>query len=117
MIVGIGVDSIEHERVQRALAVPGFAARVFSAREQAMPLTSLSARWAAREAVVKALGGLHGMRLVDLEVQRTPLGAPEFVMNDALRATLATLNIDRLHCTLTHDDTRSCAFVIAERHP
>nr|WP_225752295.1 holo-ACP synthase [Pseudoclavibacter sp. Marseille-Q3772] len=115
MIVGIGVDSVEHERVRRAIELPLFATRVFSAREQAMPLTSLSARWAAREAAVKALGGLHGMRLLDLEVKRTPLGAPEFVMSDALRTTLARLNIDRLHCTLTHDDTRSCAFVIAER--
>lgn len=117
MIVGIGVDAIEHDRVARAIANRRFAERVFTARELALPLTSISARWAAREAAVKALGGLHGLQLVDFEVSRTPLGAPQFVINDRLRHVLDTLTVDTLHCSLTHDLTRSCAFVIAERLP
>lgn len=115
MIIGIGVDSVEHARVRKALENRAFAERIFSTQELAMPLSSISARWAAREAAVKALGGLHGLALRDLEVGRTHLGAPEFILNDALSGVLATLGIDRLHCSLTHDQTTSCAFVIAER--
>ncbi|MFD2674462.1 holo-ACP synthase [Gulosibacter bifidus] len=116
MIVGIGVDSIEHERVRDAISSPAFAARVFTPEELELPLTSISARWAAREAAVKALGGLHGMRLRDLAVTRTHLGRPVFVQSPELDRVLARLGVNELHLSLTHDQTTSCAFVVAERH-
>lgn len=115
MIFGIGVDTVEHDRVARALEQPCFAHRVFSEQELAMPLKSIAARWAAREAAVKALGGLHQLRLRDLEVSRQVLGMPYFRGGKALDETLNKLGIARLHLSLTHDRTCATAFVVAER--
>ncbi|MFD2756885.1 holo-ACP synthase [Gulosibacter faecalis] len=114
MIIGIGVDTVEHTRVERALRVPGFGPRIFTEAELALPLTSICARWAAREAAVKALGGLHGIALRDLEVHREHLGAPSFVLGEALEGVLARLGVARLHLSLSHDRDVATAFVIAE---
>lgn len=115
MIIGIGVDTVEHDRVRRALESARFARRVFTDAELAMPLPSIAARFAAREAAVKALQGLHGLELRDLEVRRTPLARPEFAMPPRLREALARLGVDALHLSLAHDTTTATAFVIAER--
>jgi holo-[acyl-carrier protein] synthase len=114
LIFGIGVDTVEHVRVERALRVPRFAERIFAEAELALPLTSISARWAAREAAVKALGGLHGLTLRELEVRRTHLGAPSFVSSDKLDRVLAELGVGRLHLSISHDRDVSTAFVVAE---
>lgn len=114
LIFGIGVDTVEHVRVERALLVPGFAERIFSQAELDLPLTSISARWAAREAAVKALGGLHGLDLRELEVRREHLGAPSFVESERVAAVLVELGVTRLHLSISHDRDVSTAFVIAE---
>ena len=115
MIIGIGVDTVEHARVQRAIESARFARRVFAPAELELPLPSIAARFAAREAAVKALGGLHGMELRDLEVRRTPLRRPEFVCPPRMRAALDSIGVDALHLSLAHDRTHATAFVVAER--
>lgn len=111
MICGIGVDTVEIARVARALAVPGFGPRVFTASELELPLASIAARWAAREAAVKALGGLRGLTLRELSVPRETQRAPQFELDPA---RLAPLGVARLHLSLTHDAGTASAFVIAE---
>ena len=115
MIIGIGVDTVEHDRVRRAIESERFARRVFAPAELELPLASIAARFAAREAAVKALGGLHGLALRDLEVLRTPLRRPEFAMPPRMRAVLERIGVDELHLSLAHDRTHATAFVIAER--
>lgn len=81
MIIGIGCDLAEVSRIKRALGMKGFAARVFTRREQdycqargAQAYASFAARFAAKEAFVKAVGtGLRGGRLTEIEVITTRL--------------------------------------------
>ncbi|MGO1545495.1 MAG: holo-ACP synthase [Gulosibacter sp.] len=115
MIHGIGVDTVELSRVERALANEKFAQRVFSPAELELPLSSIAARFAAREAAVKALRGLHGLTLRDFEVRRNHLKAPQFLRGERLDAVLSSLGIGSLHLSLAHDREYATAFVVAER--
>ena len=115
-IAGIGVDAVDIERYARAIErAQGLEGRILSPDERAMPLASRAARFAAREAAVKALGGLHGLALRDLAVGRTVLGSPRFVHGDRLRTVLARLGVAALHLSLTHERHLAIAFVVAER--
>lgn len=114
MIIGIGVDTVEFDRVERALRSERFARRVFAPAELEMPLPSIAARFAAREAFVKALGGLHGLELRELEVARTPLRRPRFVGSPRMQAVLDSIGVEALHLSLAHDRTTATAFVVAE---
>ncbi|MGO2113087.1 MAG: holo-ACP synthase [Pseudoclavibacter sp.] len=115
MIVGIGVDTVDHARFVRAIErAPGLVDRLFANDERALSLTSLAARFAAREAAVKALGGLHGLALRDFPVRRAPGGSPEFDLSPATAARLDELGVATLHLSLTHDAGLATAFVVAE---
>jgi holo-[acyl-carrier protein] synthase len=127
-VVGIGVDAVDVARFRRILARhPGFAARFFSTTEQADahrssdPTESLAARFAAKEAVMKALGtGLGGFALTDVEVHRAggadaTRGAPTVVLHGAAAALAARRGAGPLHLSLTHTAEVAVAFVVAER--
>ena len=82
-IIGLGVDICEIARMERALARhPTMRERVFTADERAYcdtkarPGESYAGRFAAREAVIKALGGYRGKRWQDIHVRRAQSGAP-----------------------------------------
>ena len=127
-VVGVGVDAVDVARFRRVLARrPGFAARFFTDTEQADarrapdPSASFAARFAAKEAVMKALGtGLGGFALTDVEVRRSvgtgpTRNAPSVVLHGAA-ATLATARgAGQLHLSLTHTTEVAIAFVVAER--
>lgn len=118
MIVGIGVDTVEQSRLLRALErAPRLASRLFTDDERAMPASSRAARFAAREAAVKALGGLHGLELCDFAVSRAVGARPEFVLSPAAAERLAEIGVTRLHLSLTHDAGLATAFVVAEGAP
>ena len=124
MILGLGMDVVEVGRIARLLdGRPGlaarFLARVFTAGEQAdcrarrEQAASLAARFAAKEAAVKALGAPVGVRWLDVEVVRDE-GAPRLVLSGvAARAALAR-GVVRTHLTLTHDAGVAAATVILE---
>ena len=127
-VVGIGVDAVDVARFRRVLARrPGFAARFFTETEQADahrapdPTESLAARFAAKEAVMKALGtGLGGFALTDVEVRRSggggaTRGAPRIVLHGAAAALAAQRRAGSLHLSLTHTTEVAIAFVVAER--
>jgi holo-[acyl-carrier protein] synthase len=126
-IVGIGVDAVDVDRFRRVLSRrPGFAARYYSATEQADaattpdPTETLAARFAAKEAVMKAFGiGLGGFALTDVEVRRTggdgaTRGAPSLLLHGGAAARATELGAGRLHLSLTHTDHVAIAFVVAE---
>jgi holo-[acyl-carrier protein] synthase len=127
-VVGVGVDAVDVARFRRILARrPGFAARFFTDTEQADvgrspdPTESLAARFAAKEAVMKALGtGLGGFALTDVEVRRGdgdgPTGnAPSLVLHGGAAAVAQERGIGSLHLSLTHTTEVAVAFVVAER--
>jgi holo-[acyl-carrier protein] synthase len=127
-VVGIGVDAVDVARFRAVLARrPGFAARFFTDIEQADanrapdPTQSLAARFAAKEAVMKALGtGLGGFALTEVEVRRgagegATAGAPSLVLHGAAAALAAQSQAGRFHLSLTHTAAVAVAFVVAER--
>jgi holo-[acyl-carrier protein] synthase len=127
-VVGVGVDAVDVDRFRRILARrPGFAARFFTDTEQADagrapdPTQSLAARFAAKEAVMKALRtGLGGFALTDVEVCRSEgdgatSGAPFLVLHGAAAALADGCGAGTFHLSLTHTTQVAIAFVVAER--
>lgn len=124
MIVGIGVDECEVGRMRDALArTASLRDRLFTAGEQAyagaaeplMAAQRYAARFAAKEAVLKALGaGLGACRFTDIEVVRSADGAPSVLLHGAAGELAAAAGAARLHLSLTHTAERATAFVVAE---
>jgi holo-[acyl-carrier protein] synthase len=121
-IVGIGVDLVEVDRVRAILARhPSFAERVFTpeevayCRRQASPEECFAARWAAREACRKALGGVRGLRWHDVRVVRAPNGAPSLVVEGAGRRRMEALGVSEVKLALTHERRMAAAFCVAVR--
>jgi holo-[acyl-carrier protein] synthase len=123
MIVGVGVDVVEIARVARALdRHPRFAERVFtkaereaSARRGVGAVAYLAKRWAAKEAVSKALGvGFSGFSYTDIEVVNLRSGAPSVNLRGELGDWARTLGVLRCHLSLSDTDELAHAYVVAE---
>ena len=119
MIVGVGVDVIEIERIAHALARrPRFADRCFTEAEaayclsRAFPPQHFAARFAAKEAVGKALG--RGMtRWREVEVVRGG-GAPTVALHAHYADWAERRGVDRIHLSLTHSKGVAVAVAVAE---
>lgn len=119
-ISGIGIDLVDVDRVRRLMSRrTTFAVRVFTPQEieycerQADPAESYAARWAAREACRKALGGVRGMRWHDVRVARAPSGAPSLVLEGATRLRADALGVSQVMVALTHERKMAGAFCVA----
>lgn len=120
-MLGAGVDLCEVDRMRRVLArTPGFAARVFTDDEQAYcrarrdPAERFAARFAAKEAVLKAMGvGLGACAFRDIEVVRAESGAPSLALHGAAAELAAARGIARWHVSLSHTSVVAEALVIA----
>lgn len=119
MISGIGVDTVDIGRFERQLErTPALRERLFVPEERALSVSSLAARFAAKEALIKALGGSGNLSWQDLAVVRTPEGAPGFRGTEGLRAELRRCGVAAPHLSMTHDAGVATAFVVVERnHP
>lgn len=115
MIVGIGVDTVDIARFERQLRrTHRLRPRLFSEAEGALPVQSLAARFAAKEALIKALGGSDGVGWHDMEVVRTADRQPRFADTPRLRARMAELGGNRILLSFTHEAGVATAFVIVE---
>ena len=115
MIIGIGVDTVDIPRLERQLArTPALRDRLFARAERALGVPSLAARFAAKEALIKALGGSEGLVWQDLAVVRNGDRAPSFAPTPGLRAALAARGAGRVHLSMTHDAGIATAFVVLE---
>jgi len=120
-IVGVGVDAVDLERMRRVLARrPRLEERCFSPAERAHahrgpdPAPSLAARFAAKEAVMKALGvGLWRFGLRDVEVVRHSSGAPALAISGRAAALAAERDVSAWRCSLTHSDATAVAVALA----
>jgi holo-[acyl-carrier protein] synthase len=130
VIVGVGVDAVDVARFRKVLERrPTLATRCFTDSERADAAgnadvaQSLAARFAAKEAVMKALGtGIGGFALTDVEVCRTAgKGATRNAPYLRLHGTAAELagaqGAGTFHLSLTHTDGVAMAFVVAEQAP
>jgi holo-[acyl-carrier protein] synthase len=118
MIVGIGVDLVDVPRFEQQLArTPRLLTRLFAPAERLLKPRSLAARYAAKEALIKALGGSNGVYWTDIEVTPQPSGRPTFTLTGETAATVADRGITALHLSMSHDAALATAYVIAEAAP
>ena len=124
MIVGVGIDIVEVERVQRAVERRGqpFLDRIWTVGEQEFGrgskgwYESLAGRFAAKEAVLKALGsGLRQARWHEVEVEREPWSAPRIKLHGQVAARAEQMGIALWHLSLSHSAHYAVATAIAER--
>jgi holo-[acyl-carrier protein] synthase len=118
VIVGIGIDVVDIARFGATLErTPRLRERLFTAAETTLPLASLAARFAVKEAVAKALGAPLGLRWTDAEVHRGARGRPELLVHGSVAARAAELGVDRWHVSMSHDAGIASAVVLAESDP
>lgn len=125
MIIAIGTDVIEVERIRRAVDHPQwgerFRQRIFTAGEiayctrRSRYAESFAARFAAKEAVMKALGTgfARGVWFRDIEIVRTD-GRPTIVLHGGALARAGAIGVARWHLSLTHSAAEAMAHVVAE---
>lgn len=124
MIIGTGIDIVEIARFRKILAGAGerFLARVFTGEEQRFclarkdPAPHFAARFAAKEAVFKALetGWAKGVSWLDVEVRRQEQGAPVIILYGTSQEIAASKGVGRVHLSLTHTENWAAATVILE---
>jgi holo-[acyl-carrier protein] synthase len=120
-VVGVGVDAVDLDRFREVLARRArLAARVFTEGERADaaasadPVPRLAARFAAKEAVMKALGvGLGAFALADVEVVRGDEGVPSLVLHGSAAERARAAGVARWHLSLSHSGLVALAMVVA----
>lgn len=116
MIVGVGIDVCPLTRWQETCArTPGVLARLLTPAEQELGPTSQAARFAAKEALAKALGAPAGLSWLDAEVVKDQWGQPSFTLSGTVAARAAALGVTDVHLSLSHDGGIAVAMVVAER--
>lgn len=119
--VEVGIDVIEIDRVERVLARFGerFLKRVFTPRERERyghRPAELAARFAAKEATMKALGtGIRGVRWRDIETLSNRRGKPILVLHETARDRALLLGLRYFTISLTHSRTEATAIVVASK--
>ena len=115
MIAGIGIDIVDLARFERAVSrTPALRDRLFAPSERDLPLRSLAGRFAAKEALIKALGDSTGVTWHDMEVVSDEHGNPEFALHGAVADILQRRGITALHLSMSHDGGVAIANVVAE---
>jgi holo-[acyl-carrier protein] synthase len=124
MIIGTGVDIVEIERLRKIIdrLKDRFIVRVFTAGEQKYcrnhrnPLPHFAARFAAKEAVFKALGTgwAKGVTWLDVDVRREGQDAPTIVLHGEAQRLSASKGVHKVHLSLSHSEQWAVAMVILE---
>jgi holo-[acyl-carrier protein] synthase len=121
VIVAVGIDVVLVERFTRALArTPLLADRLFTDAERVTPkgfprsAESLAVRFAAKEAVAKALGAPAGLHWHDCEIVTDPDGRPWLTVGGTVAAVATERGVTRWHISLSHDGGIASAIVVAE---
>ncbi|UPK75963.1 holo-ACP synthase [Nocardioidaceae bacterium SCSIO 66511] len=115
MIVGIGIDVVEIERFCETLRrSPAVAARLFVPSEAELVPGSLAGRFAAKEALAKALGAPAGLHWVDVETYVEESGQPRLTMRGTVLARADALGVKSSHVSISHDGGIASAVVVLE---
>jgi holo-[acyl-carrier protein] synthase len=113
MIDGIGIDVVDIARFQESLErTPALKERLFTPRESELKISSLAARFAAKEALVKALDARDVFAWHDAEVVNELSGRPSFIFSGPLATRIDGAVV---HLTLSHDAGMASAMVVIER--
>jgi holo-[acyl-carrier protein] synthase len=115
VIIGVGIDVVDVARFGQTLdRTPRLRERLFTDEERDLGLNSLAARFAAKEALAKALGAPVGLRWIDATVLRGADGRPHLQVRGTVQARADDLGVHDLHVSLSHDAGIASAVVIAE---
>ncbi|WP_035848215.1 holo-ACP synthase [Kitasatospora azatica] len=121
MIIGVGIDVAAIDRFAASVErTPAMLERLFTPAELLLPsgqqrsAASLAARFAAKEALAKALGAPIGLEWHDAEVRSEPSGRPTLHVRGTVAARAAELGVRSWHLSLSHDAGVASAVVIAE---
>ena len=126
MIIGIGVDIIEIERVRQAIRNnKNFLSKLFTEREidyfisRNMNSEVIAGNFAAKEAVSKALGtGIRGFSFKDIEILRNELGKPEVILHNGANLIgnklVGNNNSLRVHLSISHNNSSAIAYSVLE---
>jgi holo-[acyl-carrier protein] synthase len=121
VIVGVGIDVVPVARFAQSMQRrPALLERLFTAAERVTgsgdprTMESLAARFAAKEALAKALGADGGMHWTDAEVVVDGVGRPSLVVSGTAAARAAELGVTAFHVSLSHDGGMAAATVIVE---
>jgi holo-[acyl-carrier protein] synthase len=123
MIYGIGIDIVKTERMKDVIEKWGekFLQRVFTGNEisycykKQNPYLSLSARFAAKEAFIKAIGSEITVKFSDIEVINSDKGKPVLVLGGRIKDFLKTRKVRTTHLSLSHEHDYSLACVVLEQ--
>lgn len=118
MIIGIGTDLIEIERIKKACSNHVFFMRCFTEKERALigdNVRTAAGNFAVKEAVAKAFGtGFRGFELKDIEVLRDDLGKPYVNLYGGAKKKAEELHIKSLHTSISNIKELASAYVVAE---
>jgi holo-[acyl-carrier protein] synthase len=114
-IAGIGVDVVDLARFERAVdRTPALRDRLFAESERDLPLRSLAGRFAAKEALMKALGESTGVRWHDMRVVSDEHGNPSLVLSGAAAEIAERHAVAHIHLSMAHDGGVAIAQVVLE---
>ncbi|EGT3599678.1 holo-ACP synthase [Clostridium perfringens] len=126
MIIGIGVDIIEIERVRQAIQNnKNFLSKLFTEKEidyfisRKMNSEVIAGNFAAKEAVSKALGtGIRGFSFKDIEILRNELGKPEVILHNGAKLIgnklIRNNNSLKIHLSISHNNSNAIAYSVLE---
>jgi holo-[acyl-carrier protein] synthase len=114
-VIGVGIDVVDIERFAASIErTPSMLQRLFTPAEAVRPVASLAARFAAKEAIAKALGAPYGMDWHDAEVVSEESGRPLLTIRGTVRARADELGVAHVHLSLSHDAGIASAVVVLE---
>ena len=115
MIIGVGIDVVDIARFGATLErTPALRERLFTESERHLGVASLAARFAAKEALAKALGAPAGLSWTDATVVTADDGRPHLRVRGTVSDRADALGVDSLHVSMSHDAGIASALVIAE---
>lgn len=118
MILGIGIDLIEMERIKKACVKEAFLIRYFTLKERQLihdHIEKAAGNFAVKEAVVKVFGtGFGKIEPKDIEVLRNEKGAPVIKLYGAAEKEAKAMGIERLHVSITNTESYAAAYVVGE---
>lgn len=115
MIIGIGIDLVQVSRFEQQLQkAPALRQRLFTVAERELNIRSLAARFAAKEAVAKALAAPAGMNWQHCQIVVDAAGAPHVVITGTVADIAEAKGVRRFHLSLSHDGDWATAMVVGE---
>ena len=115
MIIGVGIDVVDVARFMESIErTPALRERLFTPEERDLGIASLAARFAAKEALAKALGAPVGLHWTDARVVTNEDGRPSLEIGGTVAARAGDLGVDSFHLSMSHDAGVASAVVVAE---